>query len=71
MFENLEVQLLSHVPLVQIQGLVALYEYTHGMLNKAHLTVSSAVTMAPRIEVGLSQIQLDLEWRLCLMLIDS
>ncbi|KAF5580406.1 hypothetical protein FPANT_9362 [Fusarium pseudoanthophilum] len=71
MFAFMDAQLLNHVPLVQIQGLIALYEYINGMLDKAHLTISSAVSMASRIEINISQIPLDLEWRFCLMIIDS
>lgn len=70
MFAFLDTQLLNHVPLVQIQGLIALYEYTHGMLDKAHLTISSAVSMASRIQIDISEIPLELEWRFCLMIID-
>lgn len=70
MFAFLDAQLLNHVPLVQVHGLIALYEYTHGMLDKAHLTISSAVSMASRIQIDISEIPLELEWRFCLMIID-
>ncbi|KAF4340674.1 tryptophan synthase beta subunit [Fusarium beomiforme] len=67
----LETQLPNHVRLAQTQGLIALYEFGQGMFEQAHLSIHSAVTMASRIEVDLAEIPLSLEWRLCLMLIDS
>ncbi|KAF5546569.1 hypothetical protein FMEXI_5592 [Fusarium mexicanum] len=60
----------NHAEIVQTQGLIALYECGHGMLEHAHVTLNSAFTMAARLDVDLSNILASLEWRLSLMLLD-
>ncbi|KAF5984384.1 casein kinase II subunit beta-2 [Fusarium coicis] len=71
LFALMQLHLPNHAELVQTQGLIALYECGHGMLEHAHVTLNSAFTMAARLEVDLSSILTSLEWRLSLMLIDS
>ncbi|CVK94212.1 uncharacterized protein FMAN_03407 [Fusarium mangiferae] len=66
-----QLHLPNHAELVQPQGLIALYECGHGMLEHAHVTLNSAFTMAARLDVDLSSILTSLEWRLSLMLIYS
>ncbi|KAF5602233.1 hypothetical protein FPCIR_2018 [Fusarium pseudocircinatum] len=66
----MQLHLPNHSELVQTQGLIALYECGHGMLEHAHVTLNSAFTMAARLNVDLSNILASLEWRLSLMLID-
>lgn len=70
LFAPMQLHLPNHAELVQTQGLIALYECGHGMLEHAHVTLNSAFTMAARLEVDLSSILTSLEWRLSLMLID-
>jgi hypothetical protein len=70
MFAVLQVRLLNHAELVQIQGLIALYECGHGMLEHAHVSLNSAFTMLSLLDVDLSNILISLKWRLSLMLID-
>ncbi|KAF5611641.1 hippurate hydrolase [Fusarium subglutinans] len=66
----MQLRLPNHAELVQTQGLIALYECGHGMLELAHVTLNSAFTMAARLDVDLSNILASLEWRLSLMLLD-
>ncbi|KAF5717681.1 hypothetical protein FMUND_5627 [Fusarium mundagurra] len=66
----MQLHLPNHAELVQTQGLIALYECGHGMLEHAHVTLNSAFTMAARLDVDLSSVLTSLEWRLSLMLID-
>ncbi|KAF5638476.1 Zn(2)-C6 fungal-type DNA-binding domain protein [Fusarium tjaetaba] len=70
LFALTQLHLPNHAELVQTQGLIALYECGHGMLEHAHVTLNSAFTMAARLDVDLSSILTSLEWRLSLMLID-
>ncbi|KAG5801638.1 hypothetical protein H9Q74_013787 [Fusarium xylarioides] len=71
LFALMQLHLPNHAELVQTQGLIALYECGHGMLDHAHVTLNSAFTMAARLDVDLSSILTSLEWRLSLMVIDS
>ncbi|KAF5688077.1 hypothetical protein FCIRC_2051 [Fusarium circinatum] len=66
----MQLRLPNHAELVQTHGLIALYECGHEMLEHAHVTLSSAFTMAARLDVDLSNILASLEWRLSLMFLD-
>lgn len=70
MFALMQLQLPKSAELMQVQGLIALYECGHGMLEHAHVTLNSAFTMASLLDVDLSNILISLEWRMTLMLID-
>lgn len=61
-----------HTGVIRIQGLVAVYEYGHGLYDQAHLSLHSAICMASRIELDSIKIrqELALELRLSLMLLD-
>ncbi|KAG4255308.1 hypothetical protein FPRO04_03841 [Fusarium proliferatum] len=71
LFALMQLHVPNHAEFVQTQGLIALYECGHGMIEHAHVTLNSAFTMAARLDVDLSSILTSLEWRLSLMLIDS
>ncbi|KAF5249734.1 hypothetical protein FANTH_5042 [Fusarium anthophilum] len=66
----MQLRLPNHAELVQTQGLIALYECGHGMLEHVHVTLNSAFTIAARLDVDLSNILPSLEWRLSLMILD-
>ncbi|KAF5580407.1 hypothetical protein FPANT_9363 [Fusarium pseudoanthophilum] len=66
----LQSQLLHHNGVIRIQGLVAVYEYGHGLYDQAHLSLNSAICMASKIKMDLQHLELSLEWRLSLMMLD-
>ncbi|KAF4429392.1 hypothetical protein FACUT_9135 [Fusarium acutatum] len=70
-FALMQLQLPKHAELVQVQGLIALYECGHGMLEHSHVTLNSAITMASLLDFDLSNMLISLEWRMTLMLIDD
>ena len=60
----------SHIHLVRTLGLVALYEFGVGCFEQAHITLTSASTMANLALDYLVDREAQLTWVLCLMTLD-
>ena len=56
--------------LIQAQTLISLYECGHGMTHQAHLTLSSAITLATLVATNTSSIDSPLHWQTALMMLD-
>ncbi|KAM5358293.1 hypothetical protein ACJZ2D_015422 [Fusarium nematophilum] len=54
---------------IQVHALIALYECGQGMVQQAHLTLSSAITRANLIDVE-KQVGASLHWRVSLIILD-
>ena len=60
----------SHIHLAQTLGLIALYEFGVGCFEQAHVTLTSALTMANLALEYLVDMEAKLTWKLCLMTLD-
>lgn len=60
----------SHIHLVQTLGSVALYEFGVGCFEQAHITLTSAFTMANLVHDYSVDLEAQLTWKLCLMTLD-